>query len=1248
MLIATVIVAPSFIDWTSYRNGIAGEIERVLARRVVIDGAVEASLVPTPRLSLRGVRLGNMVGASSLTMAEAEALEVRLAFWPLLTGKLVVTSVVLRKPVIELERLADGRANWMFGGGRTNEGLPEGIQFENAVVTDGTVTYRNARTGSQDRWENINGRFAADGIYGPLRVAGELQYSGVPMRFNLSSGRFDPRGQAATPANVNVEVRGEPRGLTRSQPVLGAGSFSGTVRFADSGPQLNGQVKLNGEDLTDLLTALDVNGKMPDVLAQAFNLEGALELKEHVLAANNLTLRLGETRAQGGVIAAFNGDEPQVDVALTVGRVDLDAWRAAAAKKAAASKDAEKAAGDDDEFILPVELTLTLDVGVDAVTYRGGAARQLKLAAELSDGVVDIHQFSVQLPGATDASFNGKLLAVDGYARLDGQADVASDDFRSLLGWFNVDVSDLPAGRLNKVSATSHLAISRDMLDLGDVDLRFDSTRLTGAVVAALRERPALGVNLIVDQINLDSYVPPAVAEAAQQAATQAARGALPLTVLTEFDANMRLSVGRLEQGKATARNASLDGTLANGVLTMRKLAIADLAGAAVNMSGTLDGFRDKPRVNLEFDVEAQEPSGLLRLTGLALPLSDDALRPFAAHGKIAGRDAAYTIDGTVNAAVMAVSLKGDLKASPTAPPVFTFDIGVEHPSYVGFMKLFNPDFAPEEPAAAQAVALNGHLEGQGLTFNLSSVRGSFGPVNLADDSSIRFDGGLARLNAKLSSNDLDTRNFLAASPARPAGTADEHWSTAPIDLAVARLVGGQVIFDAKRLRLGRWPIEDPKAEILFHDGGIELKRLTGRMLDGQFNLRGRLMPTGRSDAALVLDYALSLEGADLARQTVFDSRNIDLSGGRANFTIEGAGVGSSQAAILADMTGLGSLTMENTVLRGFDLNRLNARYAAAENPGELVRLIQASMASGQTRVANVNGDFTINSGVVAFDDLLIQSSVGNVRALVAADLPHWQLDAAASIRLAAELRAPTLDMQLSGPLNAPKRDFDSEAMQAFVVEESARRAAARNRQPQSVPQTRQQPALQQPPQQNLPQRSAPESNSVPQARQAPQQPQSPSPSPQQQSMPAPYQAQPSQTLPTPLRIDPRTGEPMVQTQPAQAPPSQAPALPDNVGTQPPQPVVPGSRTLSVSPNAAKPESPVPGARVMSVSPNAGRSGPPPDTSRSQDAPIASQPLPAEQQQLGMPPAGQPSPAPDQSQQDPDSFTRDVLRGLGP
>jgi hypothetical protein len=362
----------------------------------------------------------------------------------------------------------------------------------------------------------------------------------------------------------------------------------------------------------------------------------------------------------------------------------------------------------------------------------------------------------------------------------------------------------------------------------------------------------------------------------------------------------------------------------------------------------------------------------------------------------------------------------------------------------------------------------------------------------------------------------------------------------------------------------------------------------------------------------------------------VFDNpRGIDLSGGRADLTIEGQGAGTSEAAILAGMSGKGSLTMQNTVLKGFDLTRLNARYAAAESPGELVRLIQSSMASGATRVTSLNGDFDINNGVIAFDDLLIQSSAGNVRALVAADLPHWRLDVTASVRLVAESRAPTFDMTLAGPLNAPKRDFDSDALQAFILEESARRApTARPAQPRparNAPQVRQapqaspptsanRPANQPSPTSTPPAQTLPSRLTVPQVRNAPTaQPENrPAPQMQPQMQPTAPGA-PASQAPRVLSVSPNA--------PSSATGSNAPA-------QPPEPYVPGSRTLSISPNAARPAAPVEG-------------------SQSQDAPITSQPLPAESN-AGAPPAAQPSQPSQPPAQDLDSFTRDVLRGLQP
>lgn len=1068
--IAALAVAPSFIDWTEHRIGIAAELERVLGRRVVIEGPVSATLLPSPRFSLHGARLGNLDGAASSDMIQVEALEIRLAFWPLLAGKIVSTSLFLHKPVFELERLADGRPNWRFSPAAPSHpatavnqrNMASGIKFENAVIDDGIFIYRDGLTGAVERVEGVNARFAADGLNGPLRLAGELRYHSIPLRFTVSTGRLDPDGQSATPINITAEVRGQAQGLLRTQSMRGAGVFSGSFRMSETGLRLGGTTKFSGDDLTDLVVALAPGVDLPDFLAQPFSLEGLVDLQNDSLTANGMSFRLGDTRAEGAVSMVLGGNLPRLDIAMTFGRIDLDAWQVVAAKKAAIATIAGQslASSGTTEFALPRSIIVTFDVSADALTYRGGAARRTHFAAELSDGVIDIHRFESQLPGATQLAFHGRLLPLEGRARLDGLAELASDDFRTLLGWFEVDISHMPAGRLNKILAISHLALTRDKLELDDLDLRFDNTRLTGAVVTALRDRPAIGANFFIDRIDLDIYRQSDM-PASAAAASPAALSILPLSALTEFDAKLRVQLGQLDKDDDRLRDISLEASLVDGQLTIGELTLADLAGGRMSLAGKLAGFRDRLRLNLEFDMASEEPAKVLRVFGLTvpLPLPDQALKPFSAHGTIIGDDIAHKIDIAVNAGATALSLNGDLNLPRDAPMQFTLNLGFEHPDYVDLLRLYDPAFAPERSAPLRAVSLQTVFSSLRHDYSLTGLKGLFGPLTLEGSAAVDFDGPLPRVSAQFSAEDIDTRHFLSAPPKPARGAAEPQWSNAPIDMNLAGLIEGRLLFSGKSLRHGRWLVGDPKVELTLAEGGISLKQFAGRMMGGALDLQGRYGPRGETEPVMTLDYNLNLSGAELG-QALFDSPGIDLAGGRLNFALEGSAVGASEADLFSALNGRGSVTLDNTQIKGFDLARLNARYSLMETPGELVRLIQSTLSSGSTRATKLDGDFTIAKGVVAFDDLRIQSPGGNVRALIAADLPAWNLNATVEIQLAATVKLPKIELQMNGPLNEPRREFESYALQSYLMDERARQAQSRPVPPTAPPPPRQAPQV--------------------------------------------------------------------------------------------------------------------------------------------------------------------------------------------
>ena len=78
----------------------------------------------------------------------------------------------------------------------------------------------------------------------------------------------------------------------------------------------------------------------------------------------------------------------------------------------------------------------------------------------------------------------------------------------------------------------------RSTVRAGDsLDLTVDATRLTGAATVALRQHPAIGARLAIDQLNLDAYLPAAPAAPARD---QAASGYAAL-----FDAFQAPSLDR-------------------------------------------------------------------------------------------------------------------------------------------------------------------------------------------------------------------------------------------------------------------------------------------------------------------------------------------------------------------------------------------------------------------------------------------------------------------------------------------------------------------------------------------------------------------------------------------------------------------------------------------------------------------------------------------------------------------------------
>jgi uncharacterized protein involved in outer membrane biogenesis len=761
VLVAAVLIGPSFIDWNQYRDRIAAEARNATGRDLAIDGDISVAILPSPTVSVQKLRFANAEGGSAPDMATLEALEVSVALLPLIQGDIQITEIALVKPVILLETLADGRGNWEFAAPAGQEAAPApetgggmpSISLDDVRIEDGTVIYRDAATQSEQRIESLDARLAAASLQGPFSAKGDLVYQGLPANFDVSTGQILP----AAPAPVSIALGLGAEGSGGDARI----KFTGTLAQAADGVSAKGKLEGGSADLAAALEAVapGMAAGAPIALNKPFKVDGDIDYAPTGGAIENFAVALGDLAAAGDV-RFTPGSPATAAVKLTIARLDLDSLLSQTT--AAAPAQDEPGSQGPGGFALPADLDATVDIAVDAIAYRGGLIDDAKLVGELAKGEFALKQLAATLPGGGSFSAAGTLKAVDGAPQIAGAFEGKADNLRALLDWLQVAPADVPSERLRKLALTSRFTASPSLLELADLDLKLDSSRVTGGARIALpadsRQKMAFGVGLAIDQLNVDSYMPPK----SQQAEPAADAGAgLPLNSLAPLaglDANVELRVGKLTVNQQTMQGVHLDGTVTGGTLTLRDLSVKEFAGGKGAIAGTVSDLAGTPRFDTKFDLTAKDAAKVFQAAGMG-----DRVKGKLGALKLAGALAggAQDVNFDVDFALSGIGASGKAKGKATG-------IGAGVPRV-------DSSFNVQAKEAGPLLALAG-VGGEGGKLGALSLKGTAasGQDDLTYDVQVSLSGVGAQgafngriLNLSSATPQVDTKlNFSADKPA--------------------------------------------------------------------------------------------------------------------------------------------------------------------------------------------------------------------------------------------------------------------------------------------------------------------------------------------------------------------------------------------------------------------------------------------------------------------------------------------------
>jgi AsmA protein len=209
------------------------------------------------------------------------------------------------------------------------------------------------------------------------------------------------------------------------------------------------------------------------------------------------------------------------------------------------------------------------------------------------------------------------------------------------------------------------LDLKTQSLEITNMALGFDESRLTGTLALKNFEKPAYRIDLALDQIDLDRYIPaPAPAAPGTKAPAAPAQPVeIPLSLLRSLDVKGKLQIGKLKAMNLHSSDVVIQVTANNGLITLgpnqAKLYSGKYAGKT-----SLDVRGKTPLLAIDESVSGIELAPALKdamqfdkFTGIA-----DLSAKVTAQGLDAGQ-IMQTLNGTAAFSVQKGAVKGmDLK----------------------------------------------------------------------------------------------------------------------------------------------------------------------------------------------------------------------------------------------------------------------------------------------------------------------------------------------------------------------------------------------------------------------------------------------------------------------------------------------------------------------------------------------------------------------------------------------------------
>lgn len=504
VIVGTAAALPFIVPIDRVKQELVTAANDATGRDLSIEGDFSLSIFPTLGVKATNVSFSNAVGASTADMAIIDGLVLKLDLLPLLSGKIQVDEFVLTKPVINLEVDKNGKGNWVFDTGKTEEPPKAGTESADSSggsmdlgisdlnlgdvrIVDGTISYIDQKAGTKTDLSDVNLNILLAGLDEPFEAKGEAVWNQEKTELNIKVGalrailenRNTTTNLSVSSKNVSLKYDGA---VTTLDPlVLGGDTVLDVPSVRELAEWVGQPIEAAGEGFGPL----NISGKV-GVNASKYSFTSATIIFDKINGVGDFSIDLG-------------GKVPDIVGKLALETLDLNPYMPANDQASSSDSQSSTASSSSAEKwdTAPIDLAglndlnAKFDLSVQEILVKKVKIGASALATTLKNGILDVGLNELNLYDGT-GSGNVRVNAQNSTLKVSKSLTIENVQLQPLL----TDAADfkrLSGKGLVQIDVTMSGKSQADMVSAlnGNGQILFENGSISGINLAAMARNVA-------------------------------------------------------------------------------------------------------------------------------------------------------------------------------------------------------------------------------------------------------------------------------------------------------------------------------------------------------------------------------------------------------------------------------------------------------------------------------------------------------------------------------------------------------------------------------------------------------------------------------------------------------------------------------------------------------------------------------------------------------------------------------------